>query len=292
MRKIIKLYKKDLSRNLSEIDQVLKNKGTNNPKINNYYNKILSSSCAYITGKWLTGRKCLRTLFIKEAFADFYPQKITRTSIYMDAIINILDDLLDEKINEEKKRLYILELLRVLSLHYYEYSSKEVQGYLGSYFNKLISLAIMEEYYKNLIKKKKKIKKIIDYSVKVLNCRSMDLDIFNEIVISNGSYNYSEKERIKKIGRIFRSLNIMKKDIEDLEYDKKTGQESIVSKMAEKKNCNFCDYVLSVSDYYLDEKNKIKSMKSINDSYIIPMNNFCNMIDKDRNEIIKLAKKI
>ena len=292
MKKIIEVYKKDLSKNLDEIAQLLGEKKINDPGIKSCCDEILLLSCENIVKKWLVGRKHLRTLFVREAFASFYPEKVVKTSVYIDAIINILDDLLDEEISDEEKKLYILEFLRVFSLYNYEHPPEEIQTYLGSYFNKLISLAITEDYYKNLVGSENEMKKLIEYSIKVLDCRSMDIDIFNEMAISCNCCNYSssEKEKIKKAGRIFRAVNIMKKDIKDLNHDKETNQESIISKITEKK-LNFCEYVSLVSNYYLSKANKIRMTRSTNDGCNIPVNNFYNMIKRDKGKITELAKE-
>lgn len=293
MQEIIKIYKASLDKNLIEINQILKEKKVDNSEVGAYCEELLSLSCESIINKWSEGRKYLRTLFVKEAFAELYPQKIIKTSICIDAIINILDDLLDEKMGDDEKKLYIIEFLRVFSIYNYEHPQKNIQICMGDYFNKLISLATMENYYKDIIGNEKKMEKIVSYSIKVLDCRSMDIDIFNELVIlNNGCYNNEEKNEIEKMGRIFRALNIVKKDILDIEHDKKTNQESIVSKILEKKDCNFDKYALSLYNYYLNEAKKIKSKKTINKNYTIPINNFYKMIEKSGDKIIRLAKDL
>lgn len=293
MQKIIKIYKEDLSESLDKIGRLLEKMDMNDFGVRNHCNEILSLSCENIVEKWLVGRKYIRTLFVKEAFANLYPKEVTRISIYIDTIINILDDLLDEKIDDENKKLYILEFLRVFSLYNYNHPPKEVQIYLGNYFNKLISLAVVENCYKNLASNKNKIKEIARCSIKVLDCRSMDIDIFNEIAILRNCCNYTsiEKEKIIKAGRIFRAVNIMKKDIEDLDYDKKTGQDSVISKIADKEKYNLHEYALLISNHYLSEADKIKATKQVSAKCMSPVNNFYNMIKKDRDKIIKLVNR-
>jgi hypothetical protein len=286
------LYRESLNENLIEINQLLKEKKVSDQIITDRCKEVLSLSCENIVKKWKVGRKYLRTLFVKEAFAGFYPQRIIKTSIYIDAIINILDDLLDEKMNEKEKKFYVLEFLRVFSVYNYEYPQREIQACLGNYFNKLISLAVVEDYYEDLIENEKEINKIAGYSIEVLNCRSMDIDIFNELVIlSSNCYSHKEKEKIKELGRMFRAVNIMKKDIADIEYDRKTEQESVISKMAERKDCDFCKYVLFISNYYLSKAEKIKLKESTNKSYAVPVSNFYNMIQRDKDKIIELVAK-
>ncbi|MCK5332610.1 hypothetical protein KAJ41_01965 [Candidatus Parcubacteria bacterium] len=289
MQEIIELYEKSAQKNLNEINQILKQRKIDNKVVGESCNQILSMSCRNIAQKWTTGRKYLRTFFVKEAFADFYPKNILETSTYVDVMINILDDLLDEKMDDNNKKLYVLEFLRVFSLYNYECPTKEFQMCLGSYFNKLISLAVTEECYKDLIDKEKELAKIVKYSIEVLDCRSMDIDIFNELVfVNNNLYDLKEEEQLMRMGRLFRAVNIMKKDIMDIEHDNETGQESLVSKMTNRKSFDMSAYVLTVADYYISEADKIISRESNKEEYTVPLKNFYNMIKTEKEMIINL----
>lgn len=284
MEEIITFYKDDLKKSLNEIEKILKEKNVDNFGVGTYCENILSLSCDNITNKWRNGKKYLRTLFVQEAFSNFYPKNITKLSIYIDAIVNILDDLFDEEMSNEQKSLYILEFLKVFSLYNYEHPQKEVQICFGNYFNKLISLASVENCFNDLINNENDINKIVNYSVKVLNCRSMDIDIFNELVLLNSDlYNKEEEKKIKESGRIFRAMNIMKKDIKDIKHDKETGQESVILKIYDNKDFDFQNYIFNVCNYYL---NKIREMES---EKLVPLNNFCKMTRRDIDDIKKFA---
>ena len=290
MQEIIDLHKESLKNNLDEISKILKERGVRNESVLDSCNEILSLSCENIVKKWKNGKKYLRTSFVKEAFSNSYPENIIKTSIYIDTIINILDDLLDEKMDDNNKKLYVLEFLRVFSLYNYEYPTKEFQACLGKYFNKLISLAVTEDCYKNLIDRENNLDMVVKHSIEVLDCRSMDIDIFIELVILNDSLYDDKNDNIIKIGRMFRAINIMKKDILDIEHDNKTGQESMVSKVSKRNDLDLSKYILSITDYYLNEAKKILSKKSL-DGYAVPVNNFYGMIERDRDEIINILTK-
>lgn len=215
---------------------------------------MLSLSCKNITDKWSKGRKYARTLFIIEAYQDEYPIQILETSVLIDAMVNILDDLLDENMSSGEKKLYVLEFLRVFALHNKKVVSKEAQLIIGEYFFQLISLAVVENHFDVTLNKENDFDRLIESSIKVLNCRSMDIDIFHELVfIYRVDYSESERESLKKIARLFRAVNIMKKDVDDMEHDKASGQESLVLKVFNKDDCDFEKYISSVCDHYIKE---------------------------------------
>lgn len=293
LKKIQEIYQKTIKNNLKDIILILKKCNIKHSTINSSYRKILTSSCENLTDKWLSQRKYLRTLFVKEAFSEFYPKKYIEFSLSIDVIVNILDDLLDEKINDREKTLYIIEFLRIFSLYNRNQPKKSIQIAVMHYFNKLITLAIAENYYKNLIKKETKMEKIIKYSTESYNIRSLDIDIFNEIAFIDCKISYKKNEIIKKIGKIFRAVNIIKKDIKDIEYDIKNNIETTITVMIKKKECNFRKFIFVLLNYYTNKANKankIKLTKSAEKNFTEPINNFYNMIKKDKEEIIKDIK--
>ena len=120
----------------------------------------------------------------------------------------------------------------------------------------------------------------------------MDIDVFNEIALINYKTANKKIEKIKKIGRIFRAVNILKKDIEDIEYDTKNNIETIITIMTRKKECDFHKYILDLLDYYLNEAQKIKLTKFTEKKLTIPINNFYSMIERDKKETIKSIKSL
>ena len=292
MKEILSIYKKSVNKNLKDISSILKKLDIKNPEVILSCKKALNLSADNVINKWLSGRKYSRTVFVKQAFGKFYPKKYLEISMSIDAMINILDDLIDEKVDDKEKTLFILEFLRVYSLYNSENPKGKIQIALGHDFNKLISIAISEGIYQKMIAKEKNIEKIIEYSVQIFGCRGTDINIFNEIALTDVKNNNAAK-KIKEIGRIFRAVNIFKKDIKDINYDKKMGMETIITFMSSRKDYNFLEYAERLLDQFLEKAKRIKySARSLDTGYRAPIENYYKMIEKDRIKITKLLNNI
>jgi len=288
MKEVVLIYKKSVDTNLKDISSMLKKLNMKDPAIFSACKKILNLSADNVINKWLSGRKYSRTVFVKQAFGKFYPKKYIEISMSIDAMINILDDLIDEEIDDNEKTLFILEFLRVYSLYNSKNIKAKIQTAIGHDFNKLISLAVAEKVYQKMIAKEKDIKKIIEYSIQIFGCRGTDINIFNEIALTDAKNNNVEK-KIKEIGRIFRAINIFKKDVKDIDYDKKMGMKTIITLMCSRKDHNFLDYTERLLNRFLEKAERIKfSAKLLNIEYKTPIENYYKMIEKDKREIIKL----
>jgi len=281
---LISVYEKNLEQSVKQVDSVLKNIGVVERSVEDNYRKILIQSCSNITDKWKSGRKYARTSFIKEAYGSSYPEGVFKDSIFIDAMVNILDDLLDEDLKKNEKKLYVLEFLRIFASHNFELISSEAQALIGSYFYKLISLAIIENYYDNLLNSERDIEKLIGYSCKVLDCRSMDIDIFSDLALLNSDlvFTNEEKSSLTKISRIFRALNIIKKDIDDMEHDKATGQESLILKVYTNNPNDFYKYVSRIVEHYKREAAFVLKNEQGNIIFV----NFYNMIEAENKKIL------
>ncbi|MFC1678204.1 hypothetical protein ACFLZ9_00525 [Patescibacteria group bacterium] len=289
MKKLITSYEKSVSNNIQEIQSILKTLGMTQKELLPAYKQVLTMSSKNISGKWKSGRKYARTLFVKRAFSKNYPEKITELSLTIDAMVNILDDFYDEKMSQDEKALYIIEYLRVFALYSNINPDKKIQKAVGLYFNKLITLAVAENIYLVQIKKEKALDKIIEYSAGLLLCRSMDIDIFNEVALVN----YKDKKLANKtmlMGRIFRAINILKKDIVDIEYDKKNNLESVVTHVFDKKGKKFIQYIDGLVTHLFEyaKKNHILVSKGTAN---IPLNNYFKLINKEVKEIKTIMSK-
>lgn len=290
MKKIVNTYKKGIKNNLDDIQSILKSLKMDSRGMMPAYKQALNMSSNYISGKWLTGRKYARTYFAQKAFGKYYPKKHTELSLTIDAMVNILDDFYDEKMSKEEKGLYLIEYLRVFALHNFFTPEKKIQKAIGHYFNQLISLAVAENIFLDLIKKEKQLDNLIKYSAELLLCRAQDIDIFNEI--ASIKYNSSQKRAIMKIGRIFRAINILTKDIKDIKYDKKNGMENVVTYLSDRKNLDFSLYVNGLTSYLRSEAYKIVTKTKKESSKIkMPIDNFYKMILKDIKTADNLIKK-
>lgn len=225
----------------------------------------------------------MRTFFVKKAFPE-YPEDIIKISVSLDAIINLLDDILDEKMGKNLKSLYIVELIRIISIYNYQNLEKKYSETVGNYFNKIISIAILEDFYKDFIKKENDSKKILDLSIQIYNCRSLDMDIFTEIPLIR-LYNKIDDDLLKviKVSRIFRALNLIKKDIKDAQHDKDNEVETVITLLYDSDDFN--NVVNKLIAHYKNTSDKIESDKKDLSTII---SNFKEMIKNETSEIQNL----
>ncbi len=246
-----RIYQETATETMRSLEKILiEELGINNNEIKKGLEEIINKSVENLISKWSTERKYIRTLFVRKILPG-YPLKVIKLSLSLDCIINILDELLDEKLEEELKTLYITELIRVLSIHHYQDLNKPVRARIANYFNKIVSIAVLETLYKNLIEKERDFNKITIFAKQIYDCRSLDIDIYFEITLLEI---FGEKERDKiynivKAGRKFRALNLIKKDIIDIDHDKKQNTQTAMTIIKEKDN-SFKDYVNELIKHY------------------------------------------
>ncbi len=204
-------------------------------------------------------------------------------------MVNMLDDLLDESLEKKEKSEYVIEFLRIFSLFNKERPPERISDFLFQYFNKLITLAIAENFYQKEIKHEKDINKIVITSADLLICRGMDIDIFNEIALF-GYKNHRTEKTIKDIARIFRAINILKKDIKDIEHDKKNKINTAVTLIYSRNDIDFSFYINSVLRLFTKKirliLNRIDLNKNKKPSQFTPIYNFDKMIKNDKKEIV------
>ena len=289
MQQLISLYEKSVEENLKDIRSVLEQLGMLNPELEKTYEQVLTMTSQNITGKWQAGRKYARTYFSKKAFSKYYPEEYLKLSLCIDAMVNILDDIYDENMNKETRGLYLVEFLRISSLYNLNKLTKNIQAAVGHYFNQLITLAVAEGVYFKMIENEKELDKMVKLSADLLLCRAQDIDIFNEIALINCKE--SEKEKIKTIGRIFRAINILKKDVADIEYDKSNNMISVVTHMSDRMDVKFSEYLKELTNYLLEKAIQEKSLlKDSNDKIKIPTDNFILMMKENIVEIENYLK--
>ena len=294
MKNNCKIYQKSIKKNIFGIKTILKNLGMEEEVPLSLYETVLNQSANMITSKWLSGRKYCRTYFTQKAFGKLYQAKYTQISLCIDAMVNILDDLLDERLDKQAKTEYLLEFLRVFSVYNSECPSKKIQICLEEYFNKLITLAIAENFYQQRITQEQNINKIIKNSADLLICRGRDIDIFIEIALLEFK-NQKAIPPIKEMSRMFRALNILKKDIKDIPHDQESNIETAVILVLSKDKINFSIYINNLLNLFSEKTNLI--MKSIGKSnkrplHLLPIYNFNQMIQKEKKEILKIVQSL
>ncbi len=282
MKKNISFYQKEVKKNLDDITNVfdlLKMKSAPDVAL---YESLFIESSKVITENWASGKKYSRTFFVQKAFEEDFEEQQLGLLLSVDSMINILDDLLDENLSEEKKNNYVIELLRNFAL-YNRYSiPEEVRQSIGLYFNKLITLALSEKFYENKISKSNNINEIITDSVDLLNCRGMDIDAFVEIALINSKE--EERESIRKAGRLFRAINIFKKDINDISYDLENGMQTVVTIVLSREDLSFSEYISGVISLIFEKEKELTRNKVTE--------NFKRMILETEKEIQESFNKI
>lgn len=284
--KIINYYDDSVYDNLKMIEKILiSDIGLNDPYLMELFNKILQTSKNGLVEKWKSGKKYLRTLSVIKAFPEYHMNSL-KLSISIDAMINIFDDLFDENIEQHTKNFYLVEIFRMLANYHYQELDENLRFHVGNYFNKLIMIALLEKYFYDLMKNGKKDDYLLKNAAHVYDVRSLDIDIFVEIPLL-ASNTIQFKDDILKVARIFRALEIIKKDFLDVEYDLENGQDTLFTMFWNRKN-DLRNLISKLTDLYLD---KAKNIVCSEYSKII-VDNFILMSESAANEIKEYIKNL
>jgi len=271
LQKLVDNYISTIDYNLNNIEDAI---NADEADINNLlprYKEILTTTSSNVSERWLKREKYLRTEFVLSVLSDKYPKQRLTLSLAIDAMINILDDFYDEDLPKKQKQVFLIELLRTSSLAYSRMPNTDFVKELGIYLDKLITLAIAEDYFLNLIKKTNNLEKVVKYSKTLLLNRAMDIDYFAQIGLSS-------IEDSTMPFRIFRALNILKKDILDIERDLEAGQETVVT--------NICGRDFEKKKYFNKLSSDILSESKVENIELKKM------IENEIVEIEKLASQL
>jgi len=284
--KIISYYDDSVHDNLKMIDKILiSDIGLNDPYLMELFNKVLQSSKNGLIEKWKSGKKYLRTLSVIKAFPK-YPMNSLNLSISIDAMINIFDDLFDENLEKHIKNFYLVEIFRMLANYHYQEFDENLRFYVGNYFNKLIMIALLERHFYDLIKIGKKDDYLLKNAAHVYDVRSLDIDIFVEIPLMASNI-IQFKDDLLKVARIFRALELIKKDFLDVEYDLENGQETLFTMFWNRK-IDLRNLISKLTDLYLE---RAKNIVCSEYSKII-VDNFILMSESEANEIKEYIKNL
>jgi hypothetical protein len=237
------------------IDQILiSDMGLNDPYLMELFSKVLQSSKNNLIEKWTSGKKYLRTLSVMKAFPE-YPMNSLSISISLDAMINVFDDLFDENLEKDIKHFYLVEIFRMLANYHYQEFSENLKYYVGNYFNKIIMIALLEKHFYDLMMNDKEECHLVKNAAHVYDIRSLDIDIFVEIPLLAAN-NIQFKDEILKVARIFRALELLKKDFLDVEYDLANGQETLFTMFWNRK-IDLRNLISKLTDLYLERAKNI-----------------------------------
>lgn len=259
---IVKLYEDSLARNRQVLAQSMPDVNGKDSAVEIASN-LMEASQKNLIGKWKTGKKYLRTVSAMRAIEN-YPMEIVGQSVNLDATVNCLDDLLDEKFTKEERGLYVVELLRLMSDSYSLDTSKSVRSKIDEYYHKLIGVAVLEGLYYGKIKDSESESEILANARSLYGVRSTDMDIFLELPLYTLGKDGKYIDEVVSTGRVFRTLNLISKDIDDYEHDKSMGQDTIFTIMSDRPESlrAVCD--LLVGDYVADLNGASHDLKRSN----------------------------
>ena len=144
--KLTESYSLTVKDNLKGIEAIVKQLQIMDTIPVEQFSSTLNKTSQNLIDKWNTGRKTLRTEIAFKIIPN-YPTTVLKISLAIDAMINMLDDILDELMEKEERALHIIELIRVFAIFNQQNISTEVQHKISEYFNKILCIAIPEIIY-------------------------------------------------------------------------------------------------------------------------------------------------
>ncbi len=181
---------------------------------------LTKMTTSLLTDKWRSGRKVVRTIFAVKAFPN-YPNECLKISLYIDAMVNLLDDIFDELMSKYERSLHIVEFIKVMSLFFSELfreaRSAEIAGAMSKYLSKILCVAASEIHYGSRIREMSELDDIVEYSIKCYDYRAMDVDVFFEIPMIKLYGNVNPD--LLSLARNFRAVNLILKDYRDIQHD-------------------------------------------------------------------------
>lgn len=279
---LVKEYAKTVNQNISTIKKVFGDLEIDYKPFIGTYQQILTKSSSIVAGKWEEEKKHVRTEFVKRAFGRKYPNEVVLLSLLVDAMINILDDFFDEDLDKEAKKLYLVEYLRAFAVYSKIGLSKKLEKRMSLYFNKLIMLAMAEQMILKKIESLKELKVIVDLASKLLTSRSQDIDIFVEIAAEKQKISKKEALNLQNMSRLFRAVNIFRKDILDIDHDLKNKQFTVVTEMHKRGASTYTSFIKELLDYFIEKGNDLKK-----GSKFRPVARFHDMLKHESSLILK-----
>jgi hypothetical protein len=215
---LIEQYCITIKENKKELHKILTQMNLEKAHISSDFDTMLNGSAQNLVSKWKNHEKILRTELSYNVIPN-YPNNILQTSLLLDAMINILDDLYDEVLTKEDMTLYVLEVLRVLALFNRQKLSQIERKKIADYFTKILYIALLESTYITKIQMASNSAEKLNYAIECYDGKAMDLDIFLELPLFELGVNPTIIESVVSFGNISRAVSIILKDINDLNHD-------------------------------------------------------------------------
>lgn len=220
------------------------------------FKNMLDRSSQSLVDKWKSGRKSLRTEIAVKVLPK-YPSAVLKTSLMIDAIINLLDDNLDELMTKEERVLNIVELVRATAIFNQQPASNEIKQRISGYFNKVLCIGISEILYGGKIKASGDFSQQLQYLIQCYDCKSLVTDIFFELPLLELYGNDKRIKDIVSLARIHRAVHQIKKDYRDLEWDIKNHTETPIIILS-KKEGSVGQYMDAMMEHYEKESRKFE----------------------------------
>lgn len=184
----------------------------------NFWNELQEKIEEYTENRIVTGRKYLRTEFVKNAFGKHYPEKAYMYSKVLDDYTASMDDLYDDvKMSEEEIRINILLVHKtVMNLLFWPNIMRKIAL---EHFEKMIRIAFIQEFTNSMLNQTKNEENALKIAIKNYEGRAIDIDFAIKIPLCFMKLTKKEKMKIIEAGRIFRAFNLLIKDIKDLSLD-------------------------------------------------------------------------
>jgi len=179
-----------------------------------------------LTEKWRTGRKTLRTEIAYRGLTD-YPESKLDASLLLDAVINLLDDVYDEAMGKDEMSLYIVELISAIS-KMGSLISEEDRDTVEAYFQKILVIAFSELLLRDRIAESSSHEERLSHVTRCYAIKSMDMDAFIELPLRAKGFDEESVSRWVELGRVHRAISIIVKDLDDLEHDRRVGEQTPV----------------------------------------------------------------
>lgn len=246
---------KDIEQGLESLEKELSQLGFGAHDVTKSFLSISNKWEDKKIGKEFIRRKVVRsttTIPIVEEFSGKkIPTELKKVLVTLDAVINATDDLIDTKnisIQEKvssaivmhfgnllsQKFLFQLvkspsyistpsrKLLDIITLGQFRRLSKieDVNPILYSYLLNISQIpSIEKQTYEKILNSSVSEENIIDVSVRCYLWRGRDVDAYLDIASMWMGIDTENHERLKKLTRSYRAIQLLNKDREDLDYD-------------------------------------------------------------------------
>jgi len=206
--------------------------------------------------KWSKECKVFRTEYAWKAI-PIHPTNTLPLSVLLDAILNILDDLS----NKQNVDVYAIELAKLISLLCLQDNFYKHRNRISEYFQKILCVKGLEAVYYDAIRQSKSFDYKLFFTIKCYSLKSMDVDIFFELPLTDLSLE-TGVEWVVKLARMFRAIDMIKRDSEAFYSDFQNQIDTPLVIACRQYDLN--KFIQSMYEHYLSEVLKISKKIDFN----------------------------